>query len=40
MAARSVMFVNYVANLHDDPSDYYKTVFPRLERFVAQWGGS
>ena len=39
MAARSVMFVNYVANLHDDPSDYYETVFPRLERFVEQWGG-
>jgi len=38
MAARSVMFVNYVANLHDDPSDYYDTVFPRLGRFVAQWG--
>jgi Ser/Thr protein kinase RdoA (MazF antagonist) len=40
MAARSVMFVNYVANLRDDPSDYYATVFPRLETFVAEWGHS
>ena len=40
MAARSVMFVNYVANLRDDPSDYYETVFPRLERFVSQWSSS
>ncbi len=37
MAARSVMFVNYVANLNDDPSDYYRVVFPRLERFLADW---
>ena len=40
MAARSVMFINYVANLHQDPSDYYAAVFPRLEKFVAQWGNS
>lgn len=38
MAARSVMFVNYVANLRDDPSEFYAAVFPRLERFVAEWG--
>ncbi len=37
MAARSLMFVNYVANLKDDPSDYYDTVFPRLERFLEDW---
>lgn len=37
MAARSVMFVNYVANLRDDPSEYYDTVFPRLETFVTTW---
>ncbi len=37
MAARSVMFVNYVANLHGDPSDYYEVVFPRLERFLSEW---
>lgn len=38
MAARSLMFVNYVANLLDDPSEYYATVFPRLERFLNEWG--
>lgn len=37
MAARSLMFVNYVANLRDDPSEYYDIVFPRLERFLADW---
>jgi Ser/Thr protein kinase RdoA (MazF antagonist) len=37
MAARSVMFVNYVANLLDDPSNYYEVVFPRLERFLSDW---
>jgi Ser/Thr protein kinase RdoA (MazF antagonist) len=35
MAARTVMFINYVANLRDDPSEYYDIVFPRLERFLA-----
>lgn len=38
MAARSLSFVNYVANLRDDPSDYYDIVFPRLQRFLADWG--
>lgn len=35
MAARTIMFVNYIANLHDDPSDYYDVAFPRLELFLA-----
>jgi Ser/Thr protein kinase RdoA (MazF antagonist) len=39
MAARSVMFVNYVANLRNDPSAYYEVVFPRLERFLNDWVG-
>ncbi len=38
MAARTVMFVNYVANLRDDPSEFYETAFPRLERFLATRG--
>lgn len=37
MAARSLMFVNYVANLRDDPSEFYQTVFPRLQRFLSEW---
>jgi Ser/Thr protein kinase RdoA (MazF antagonist) len=37
MAARTIMFINYVANLHDDPSDYYEIAFPRLERFLEAW---
>jgi Ser/Thr protein kinase RdoA (MazF antagonist) len=39
MAARTIMFVNYVANLRDDPAEFYATAFPRLERFLATWGG-
>jgi len=37
MAARTISFVNYVANLRDDPSDYYDIFFPRLETFLATW---
>lgn len=37
MAARTISFVNYVANLHDDPSTYYDIAFPRLERFLDTW---
>lgn len=37
MAARSLMFVNYVANLRDDPAEFYQTVFPRLEGFLSNW---
>ena len=37
MAARTLSFVNYVANLHDDPSNYYDVFFPRLERFLNDW---
>ncbi len=37
MAARTLMFVNYVANLRDDPSEFYKTAFPRLENFLSNW---
>lgn len=39
MAARTVMFVNYMANVADNPSKYYEVAFPRLERFVSDWGG-
>jgi len=34
MAARTISFVNYVANLHDDPSGYYDAASPRLETFL------
>jgi Ser/Thr protein kinase RdoA (MazF antagonist) len=39
MAARTISFVNYVANPLDDPSDYYDIAFPRLERFLSTWAG-
>jgi hypothetical protein len=29
--------LSYVANLRDDPSDYYKVAFPRLSRFLKTW---
>lgn len=37
MAARTIMFANYVANLYDDPSGYYDVAFPRLDRFLEAW---
>ena len=37
MAARTIMFINYVANLQNDPSDYYDVAFPRLESFLQAW---
>lgn len=37
MAARTLMFINFVANLRDDPSEFYETAFPRLDRFLADW---
>ncbi len=39
MAARTIMFINYVANLQRDPSDYYEIAFPRLESFLDMWAG-
>ncbi len=37
-SARTIMFVNYVANLLDDPSEYYEVAFKRLGQFLARWG--
>ena len=37
MAARTVMFINYVANIDDDPSRFYDKAFPRLQRFLDTW---
>ena len=37
MAARTVMFVNYVCNIQDDPSDYLGVAIPRLEGFLRTW---
>ncbi|MBT8207820.1 MAG: phosphotransferase [Acidimicrobiia bacterium] len=36
VAARGLMFVNYVLNLLDDPSDFYATLFPRLRAFLEK----
>lgn len=38
MAARTLMFINYVANIKEDPAEYYEAAFPRLERFLGEWG--
>ncbi len=37
MAARTLSFVNYMANLEDDPGDYYDRAFPRLEAYLDEW---
>jgi len=38
MAARTLMFINYVANIERDPSAFYDIAFPRLEQFLDIWG--
>ena len=38
IAARQLMFVNFVANVRADPSAFYATTFPQLERFLEAWG--
>lgn len=38
MAARTLMFINYIANLQEDPSDFYARAFPRLEGFLSDFG--
>jgi len=38
MAARTVMFVNYVFNIDHDPAAYLDVVMPRLEAFLDRWG--
>jgi len=35
-AARSVMFINYVARIFDDPKDYLKIRFKRLEKELGE----
>lgn len=37
MAARTIMFVNYVFNILDDPGDYLDIALPRLARFLTRW---
>ena len=37
MAARTIMFVNYVFNIQDDPRAYLDVALPRLTRFLARW---
>ena len=35
IAARELMFVNFVLNVLDDPSGFFDNVFPRLEHYLA-----
>lgn len=37
MAARTIMFANFVLNLDDDPAEYLATAIPRLENFLRTW---
>lgn len=37
IAARELMFINFVLNVLDDPSEFYDNVFPRLRAFVETW---
>lgn len=37
IAARTLMFVNFVLNIAGDPEEFYSAAFPRLERFVEAW---
>jgi len=38
MAARTVMFINYVAHYEGASTDFYENAFPRLEHFLNAWG--
>ncbi|MBT8493020.1 MAG: phosphotransferase [Deltaproteobacteria bacterium] len=38
MAARTVMFINYVLNLGTEPTEFYTRAFARLEKFLENWG--
>ncbi|MDH3309013.1 MAG: phosphotransferase [Acidimicrobiia bacterium] len=37
MAARTLMFINFVLNLDDDPAGFFARAFPRLEAFLERW---
>lgn len=37
MAARTVMFINYVAHYEAASNDYFDVAFPRLDRFLTTW---
>lgn len=37
MAARTLMFVNFILNLGSDPAEYYPRFFSRLEAFLEAW---
>lgn len=37
MAARTIMFVNFVLNIEDEPGGYFDIAFPRLEAFLKAW---
>lgn len=39
MAARTVMFINFVLNLDDGPLDFYDVAFDRLRSFLNDWAG-
>lgn len=40
IAARELMFANFVLNVLDDPSEFYDNLFPRLEAFLGTWGNA
>lgn len=40
MAARTIMFVNFMLNLGEDPKEFYERAFPRLERFLERFATS
>ena len=37
IAARNVMFINYVARISESPQDYVETRCKRLEKFLATY---
>lgn len=37
MAARTIMFVNFMLNLGEDPKEFYERAFPRLEGFLERF---
>lgn len=37
MAARTIMFINFMLNIDEDPAEFYDVAFPRLEAFLARY---
>jgi Ser/Thr protein kinase RdoA (MazF antagonist) len=40
VAARNIMFINFMLNLGEDPTEFYERAFPRLEKLLDHVPGT